>query len=149
MIEVSEAKTETEFIRVDELYDELLRYYGRVIRVKTITVRQPRTSSYQPRATSQGKVELRETVGRLNGLELVKTVPLNNPEATSSKLSYRIDSDPTQPYSLDLKDEVQILQEDSGSWKLIHRHSDWGQVAGAMLTVEAAADSHRRTESTW
>lgn len=149
MIEVSEAKAAQELSRVEELYEELLRCYGRAIRVKVIAVRQPRTSSYQPRVSSQGKVELREVVGRLNGLELLKTVPMGNPKAMSSRLSYRIDSDPSQAYPLNLEAEVQVLQEDSGSWKLIHRHSDWGRLAETMLTLENTADSDRKAEPAW
>lgn len=134
MIEVGEAKTAPEFKRLEELHEELLRYYGRVLRIRTTTVRQPRVSSYSSRPVP-ASVELTERVGKLIGLELMKTIPMGNPERLKSGLSYWLEANPSQAHTLNLDAEIQVLQEDSGSWVLIHRHPEWAQLVEAVATA--------------
>ena len=134
MIEVGEAKTAPEFKRLEELHEELLRYYGRVLRIRTTTVRQPRVSSYSSRPVP-ASVELTERVGKLIGLELMKTIPMGNPERLKAGLSYWLEANPSQAHTLNLDAEIQVLQEDSGTWALIHRHPEWAQLVEAVATA--------------
>lgn len=124
MIEVQEQPELTEFRTAKELHSALIRYHGRVLRFRSSQVRpedNPYGRSYRNKRTES------DVIGKLIGLNLLGSASWNQgdqPRESSHSLYLKLEGTDTFSVSLSIA-LIEVLQEDSGLWKLVHRGSSW------------------------
>jgi len=108
----------------DELYSRLIGYYGRVLRIRaTIEAFDYARAIYDYRGIDK--------IGRLQGITLNSTRRglregrVQHSKLRSSSISLNLQgSDPLiTDYLADV--EVQVLQEDTGQWLVVHRGAEF------------------------
>lgn len=108
----------------EELYGLLIRYYGRVLRVRTIS-----EVYVDGRGVRRASVSVFDRVGVLSAPHLTITHTGYNGKITSGRfgLEFKLDG---ESMAIDPKrSSVEVLQADSGEWLLIHRGEELTKAA--------------------
>lgn len=129
MIEVPEEAALNGSATDTEIYDLLSRYYGRVLRLKTVE-----DLRFSPREIKERYGLTRErtesiTIGRLNRLSFLQRdrEHYSHEGSTFTRIGLAMSSE--EPITLEpAYSTIEVLQEDTGTWKLIHRGSGWQEL---------------------
>jgi len=123
MIEVSEESAIAQIENAQDLHGLLLSLHGRTLRVRTVS--NVKSYDYNYRVDGVDR-KISDSTGLLMGVSLAdeERHRINRSNRTYSRLSVALSwGDPISvDHELSL---IEVFQEDSGSWKLIHRGSEW------------------------
>lgn len=126
MIEVSEETALAQIKSLSDLHELLLGYHGRTLRIHKVKS----GVTYNHRFDVDGRDRtISDSTGTLVGIsssDLERHRKGRAKNSTIPRLTLALSWG--EPISIELGlSLIEVLQEDSGQWKLIHRGSDWEQ----------------------
>lgn len=123
MIEVSEESAIAQIENAQDLHGLLLSLHGRTLRVRTVNTANSYNYNYRVDGVNR---TVSDSTGILMGASLISEDRYRISSGISSYSTLSIALSWGEPISVDHElSLIEVFQEDSGSWKLIHRGSEW------------------------
>jgi len=123
MIEVSEESAIAQIETAQDFHGLLLSLHGRTLRVRTVNTANSYNYNYRVDGVNR---TVSDSTGILMGASLISEDRYRISSGISSYSTLSIALSWGEPISVDHElSLIEVFQEDSGSWKLIHRGSEW------------------------